>query len=112
MKSYRKYGNIKAVVDGIHFDSRKEAARYQELVLLEKAGQIVSLRLQPRYKIVIGGVAVKYPSGRQMVYIADFDYIHPATSEIVIEDVKGMRTDKYKIKQALMLAMGFEIIEI
>ena len=110
--TYRKYRNIKSVVDGVHFDSRKEAARYTELALMEKAGQIVSLRLQPRYKIVIGGVAVKYPSGRQMVYIADFDYIHPATSEIVIEDVKGMKTDVYKIKQALMLAMGFTIIEI
>ena len=108
--TYRKYRNIKAVVDGIHFDSRKEAARYTELVLLEKAGEIEELVLQPRYYIMIGGVQIKYPSGRRMVYVADFYYLQ--NGKQVIEDVKGHLTDVYKIKRALMLAMGHVIIEI
>lgn len=46
---YNKYGNIKTVIDGIKFDSKRESERYLELKLLEKAGEISDLKLQPRF---------------------------------------------------------------
>lgn len=48
----RKYGNRKTVIDGIHFPSKLEAARYQQLKLLELAGQITGLELQPRFELI------------------------------------------------------------
>lgn len=117
----RRYSNTrKTVVDGITFDSRREACRYQELKLCEQSGVIRLLRLQPKYRIVIGGVAVKlrsrgYPNGRQMTYIADFEYYDAEKRKTIIEDVKmqsGFRTEVYKIKKALMEAMGYEITEV
>jgi len=108
MKS--KYRNKPIVVDNIRFQSIKEAVRYVELKLLEKAGEISKFELQPRFPIVIGDVEVRFPNGRQMVYVADFYYLQ--NGKQIVEDVKGMLTDVYKIKRALMLAMGHVITEI
>ena len=47
-----KYRNRKTLVDGIQFDSQKEANRYQELILMERAGLIRSIELQPRYESI------------------------------------------------------------
>jgi len=105
-----KYRNKKVVVDGIKFDSQKEAKRYRELILLERAGQIRSLKLQPRFKLEILGVKIKYDSGRQVQYVADFMYT-TADHRHVIEDCKGFRTPLYKLKRAIMQAMGHRIIE-
>ena len=123
-----RYGNVnKPVHDGIRFDSKREFLRYMDLKLLEKAGEITELKVHTRYPIIIGGVPVRIKSeryntlGRQMVYVADFSY-RRIVSEIsglevnrnVIEDVKmqsGHRTEVYKIKKALMDAMGYTIEE-
>ena len=116
MKSYRKYRNQTEVVDNIKFASLKEARRYRELKLMEKAGLISKLILQPRFPISIGGVKIMmlskryHKQGRQLVYVADFQY--EENGKIIIEDTKGHLTEGYKIKRALMLAMGFEIIEL
>lgn len=116
-----RYGNVKKpVVDGHRFDSQREADRYGELKLLEYADKIFGLRLQPRYPIVIGRVPVvkrseRYPNGRPLTYVADFSYIDTATGNRVIEDVKmqsGHKTEVYKIKRALMDAMGYSITEV
>jgi hypothetical protein len=122
MKQKRgRYGNVnKPVVDGHRFDSDREAKRYGELRLLECYDKIYDLKLQPRYKIVIGGVPVlmrseRYPNGRQLTYVADFSYVDVATDEKIIEDVKmqsGHKTGVYKIKRALMEAMGYRIHEV
>ena len=123
-RSKGRYGNVsKPVHDGIRFDSKREMLRYMDLRLLEKAGEICGLKVHPRFKIIIGGVSVlfktkRYPNGRQMVYVADFSYF-PGRSEgmqlgLVVEDVKmesGFRTEVYKIKRALMDAMGYTITE-
>lgn len=109
--AYRKYGNRKTVVDGKTFDSQREAKRYSELKLLERAGEIEYLELQPKVKIVIGGVPIKFDSGRQMSYIADFRYYDRKLGEYVVEDSKGYKTPIYKIKKALVKAMGIEIVE-
>lgn len=117
-----RYGNIKKIEeDGHRFDSKREYLRYKELKLLERAGEITDLRVHPRYEIVIGGVPIMVCSNqhnkwdRPLVYEADFEYLTaPPFGERVILDVKmqsGHRTGVYKLKRALMRAMGYEITE-
>lgn len=115
MKGKGRYGNVKkTVVDGITFASGREAMRYQELKLLERAGEIVRLELQPRFPITIAGVEIRYcGSNRHLTYVADFKYWDKRKLETIIEDVKMTehRDPIYKIKRALMRAMGYEITE-
>ena len=98
----------KKVKDGdLVFDSRKEYRRWQELLLLEKAGVIKGLRRQVKYELQ-PRVPGKWP--RPVTYIADFVY-HEGKKEIV-EDVKGYQTDVYKLKKRLMWVVhGIEIRE-
>ncbi len=101
-----KYHNQKTEHNGIQFDSRKEAKRYQELILLERAGVISHLELQPRYNLVVNGQKLGF-------YKADFRYEDVATNSVVVEDVKGVRTAVYMLKKKLVKALyGIEIIEI
>jgi hypothetical protein len=76
-----KYGNRRVTVQGITFASAAEGARYAELLLLARAGQIRGLRLQPRYALHAAG---------RMVGHAVFDFEFHQGSEKIIEDVKGM----------------------
>lgn len=100
----RKYRNEPTEVDGRKFDSLAEARRYRELTRLRDAGEISQLRLQPRYPIVINGIPV-------CVYVADFSYI--GSTGIVVEDVKGVRTAVYRLKNKLMRAVhGIDITEV
>lgn len=104
-----KYRAVPTVVDGIRFASKKEAKRYSELKLMEKAGEIHDLIRQPEYHLVIGEEDV----GR---YVADFAYRkrRPGTmlSETVVEDCKGFKTPLYRLKKRLVKAIyGIEILE-
>ena len=113
-----KYGNKKVIVDGVVFDSKREAQRYQQLKLMERAGVICDLKRQVKYELVpaqyINGKCVE----RAITYTSDFEYyvLNPlkhktvmadpdakTIGQHVVEDVKGMRTDVYKIKRKLML---------
>ena len=98
-----KYKNVKIVVDGIEFDSRKEAKRYSELKLLERAGEIQDLELQKEYILIpsqkINGKVIERP----VKYIADF--VYKENGKTVVEDTKGVRTAEYVIKRKLMLFM-------
>lgn len=101
-----KYSNQRTVVDGIAFASKAEAKRYGELKLLEKAGEIFDLRLQPRYKLAVNGAHV-------CTYVADFKYVKRGKDVDTVEDVKGMRTALYSLKAKLMKACyGIVIQEI
>ena len=101
-----KYRAIPQIIDGIRFASKAEARRYQQLKLLERAGEIRKLVLQPRFKIRIGGIFV-------CTYVADFTYWDVRKERHVTEDVKGMATREYKIKKKLMDAvLGIEIQEV
>ena len=91
-----KYKNQKTVIDGIAFDSKKEGARYAELQWLAKAGAIRDLRLQVPFELI-----PKQTGERAVRYIADFVYME--NGKMIVEDVKGVRTDVYKIKKKLML---------
>jgi len=101
-----KYNAIKTVVDNIRFDSKKEARRYSDLKLLEKAGRIHSLTLQPRFDLIVNGVKCGF-------YKADFKYVE--NSREIVEDVKSPVTAKlpvYRLKKKLIRALyGIEIRE-
>ena len=103
-----KYRNKKAVVDGVKFDSKKEASRYCYLKTRLDAGEIKDLRLQPRFKIAEGG-QLDPRTGRKMparYYVADFSYIDNSTGAHIVEDVKSIATAKealYRLKRHLFL---------
>ena len=100
-----KYGNVKTVIDGIKFDSKKEAKRYGELMLMQKTKQIYGLKTQVKYDIVINDVKV-------CRYVADFTYKCANTDTLTTEDVKGFKTGIYRLKKKLMKAVfGIEILE-
>ncbi len=99
-----KYRNRRTEVDGITFDSKKESERYSELKILERAGAIKNLTLQPRYPIIVNDIKI-------CTYVADFTY-QTRLGETLVEDVKGMRTQVYIIKRKLMKAIyGIDVLE-
>lgn len=91
-----KYGAKRTEVNGIVFDSAKEAKRYRELLVLAKAGVIGLLELQVTFELNEGG-------SHSLKYIADFVYRMQDTGEKIVEDAKGYRTVEYKKKKRLML---------
>lgn len=94
-----KYRNKRTVIGGVAFDSKKEAERYVELKLLEKSGIICELKLQPRYEL-IPAYTLNNKKVRKVEYVADFEYAEKGKG-VVIEDVKGMKTEVYKLKKKL-----------
>lgn len=119
-----KYSNKKVEVDGIVFDSKREAKRYQELLLLEKVGAILNLQRQVKYVLIPtqrepdtvgsrGGIHKGKVIEQECAYYADFVYFDREKQEMVVEDTKGMRTTDYIIKRKLMLFRhGIRIREI
>ena len=95
-----KYGNKKTEVDGIRFDSRKEARRYGALCLLQKGRVIKDLAVQPVFPLTVNDVRV----GK---YIGDFAYIEKGRT--VVEDAKGMRTPVFNLKWRMVKALYPEI---
>lgn len=91
-----KYNAQKITIDGITFHSIRESKRYLDLKNLERAGRIHSLELQPRYDFIINGIKIGF-------YKADFRY--KEKNQLIIEDVKGMKTPVYSLKKKLMLAI-------
>jgi len=119
-----KYGNRKIEVDGISFDSKKEARHYTELLLLQKAGKIKDLQRQVKFQLIPaqrepetigpkGGVKPGKLIEREVAYIADFVYVDTRTGETVVEDTKGFRTKEYTLKRKMMLYFhGIRIREV
>ena len=117
----RKYHNVpdnRTAPGGKHirFDSKKEAARYDELILLLKAKRIKNLKLQPEYTLQ---EAFTTPEGERIKairYKADFSYEKFVSGEIVtiVEDVKseGTKTQQYLLKRKLMQDKGIKITEV
>ena len=102
-----KYNNTKIRVDGRLFDSKAEAARWQELQLLERAGEITELERQVEYELI-----PKQKGERAVKYIADFRYVdHEGNT--VVEDTKGAKTPVWIIKRKLMLRVhGIRVREV
>lgn len=102
----RKFQNIPCEIDGIKFDSRAEARRYNELKLLQREGSICKLELQPKFPLAINGQLI-------CTYIADFSY--ELRGYRFIEDVKSKatKTPQYRIKMKLLKALtGIEVREV
>lgn len=93
-----KYKNTKIVVDNIKFDSVLEANRYQELKLLERAGTITDLELQPRF-LLQDSFKKNGRTFKKIEYVADFQYIE--NGKTIVEDVKGLQTDVFKLKHKI-----------
>ena len=96
-----KYSNKKVNIDGITFDSKKEANRYRELKLLEKVGEISNLVLQPVY-VLLESFEHKGEKIRAIKYLGDFEYVDSKTGSKVLEDTKGFKTKDYLIKVKLL----------
>lgn len=120
-----KYQAIKTYVNGIEFDSRKEGRRYQELLLLERAGVIRDLKRQVRYILIpaqyetyerYGKKGQRLKDGQKCLekecsYIADF--VYEENGKTIVEDTKGVKTKDYIIKRKLMLYIhGIRIKEV
>lgn len=103
-----KYHAKKTCVDGITFDSRKEADRYLVLKGMEEDGTIEGLRRQVRYELV-PAFDVDGRHYRPVFYVADFVYREDGKE--VIEDVKGMRTDTYRLKSKLFARRYGKVIK-
>ena len=103
-----KFRNTKTVLDGITFDSKKEANRYAALKQIERAGLISNLELQPVYQIEINGVKV-------CKIIPDFRY-QDKERGLIVEDVKSPVTARhpvYRLKKKLLKAVyGIDIQEV
>jgi hypothetical protein len=103
-----KYRNVKTTVDGIVLDSAKESRRYSELKLLERAGLITGLEVQPSFRIAVNNCLI-------CTYKADFRYTTDtphAQGVVVVEDCKGFKTPVYRLKKKLMLAVhGISVVE-
>jgi hypothetical protein len=101
-----KYGATAVVVDGLRFDSKREAARWGELKLLQRAGLIAELERQIRYPMLVNDQLI-------CTYVADFRYRD--RGRIVVEDVKSAITRReptYRLKVKLLKALhGIEVFE-
>jgi hypothetical protein len=95
-----KYGNRKTEMAGILFDSKAEAERYGELLLMVAVGEISDLVLQPEYelqpKFKRDGKTI-----RAITYRADFRYREG--DRVIVEDVKGMKTQQFELRKKMFL---------
>ena len=96
-----KYSAVRTEIDGYIFDSKREAARYQDLKLLERVGYLTHLELQPKYVVEINGKKV-------CTVIPDFRYL-TKDGKLVVEDAKGMRSgaayQMFRLKAKLVEAL-------
>lgn len=104
-----KYGAKPTVVDSIRFASKAEAERYQALRLLEAAGQIRALRLQPGFVLQAAFVDNKGRRWSAIRYTPDFAYREPGNPREVVEEVKGHATRDYLVRVRLFLYQHPEI---
>lgn len=102
-----KFLNVKTVVDNIKFDSKREARRFGELKMLERAGEISDLELQPKYWLEIDGKPILlksegFPNGRRASVKWDFRY-RDKRGRIMLEDVKSSasRTEAYVLRKGV-----------
>lgn len=94
-----KYHAKAVVIDGFRFDSKAEATRYRELKLLEKAGEIWELVVQPRFSLAAARIGTALAGTQNSIgeYRGDFSY--QDRSGRVVEDVKGFDTPLSKWKR-------------
>jgi len=99
MQRRAKYNAHPVDADGYHFDSLAEERRYRELRLLERNGDIEDLKVHPRFEIM-PALNIKGKHYRPTFYEGDFAYTENGVD--VVEDVKGVQTDVFKLKWKMM----------
>ena len=104
-----KYGNVKVVIDGHTFASKKESERYLYLKNSMQQGWISKLTLQPKFILQQKFIDRTGITHQEISYVADFEYLDQNSNDIV-EDVKGMKTDVYKLKKKMLLLRYPDII--
>lgn len=111
-KVANKYHNKKVIYDGIKFDSAKEANYYLKFSLMQEAGIIKDLELQKKF-ILQKGYTLNGKRYREISYKADFCYVSTKDDKYHVIDVKGFKTDVYKLKKKLFeYKYGIEIEEL
>lgn len=113
-----KYFNIRTKAsDGMVFDSTKEARRYEQLLLLQRAGEISNLQRQVTYELLpnqyetyerYSKTGKRLEDGKKLIerkveYVADFVYTDSKTGEVIVEDAKGFHTKDFILKRKLLL---------
>ncbi|HHH46060.1 MAG TPA: DUF1064 domain-containing protein [Thiotrichales bacterium] len=111
-KRSNKYSAQRTTLDGIPFDSRREAKRWAELCLLEHAGEIADLRRQVPLMLEGRDGPLLTRTGRRMRLTVDFAYTDLRTGLTVFEDAKGVPTRDYEVRRAVAAAQGMEIREV
>ncbi len=96
-----KYGNRKVTLDGITFDSQREANYYSKLKLLEKGKVIKDLELQKAYELQ-PSFKLGSKTYRKIEYRADFCYKTTQDDKLHVVDTKGFRTKEYMLKKKMM----------
>ena len=105
LSTMNKFRAIKTKVDGITFDSKREAARYCELKLLQQHDAITNLECHPKFDLIVNGKKVS-------TYISDFRYYDMQKSEWIVEDVKSKitKTSTYRLKKKILEAQEPSVI--
>ena len=111
-KRSNKYSARRTTLDGIPFDSRREAKRWAELCLLERAGEIADLRRQVPLMLEGRDGPLLTRTGRRMRLTVDFAYTDLRTGLTIYEDAKGVPTRDYEVRRAVAAAQGMEIREV
>jgi hypothetical protein len=107
-----KFGAQKTTVDGVRFHSKKEARRWAELCLMQRAGEIQNLARQVPIPLFGANGPILSATGKTRTYIADFVYQDRRLGWAeVIEDAKGFPTPEYKLKRAILAAQGVQVKE-
>lgn len=106
-KTRTKYGAKKTQVGEVTFDSKKEAQRYMELQLLERAGEISNLRRQVKIDLMGQHRPLYTRTGRKMRLTIDYAYVEDGVE--VLEDSKGVWTRDFEVRYAVAVAMGLNL---
>ena len=101
MRARSKYGSKWTEVNGIKFQSKKEAKVYTDLLWQEKLGEITELRRQVAFPLVVNGVPI-------CKYVADFTYYTKEGAAVILE-AKGFKTEVFKLKAKLFAALYPEL---
>ncbi|MZR14242.1 DUF1064 domain-containing protein [Maritimibacter sp. DP07] len=112
MRAKNKFGAERVELDGFSFDSKREARRWAALKQEQRLGFITGLQRQVSIELKGRDGPLLTPKGRVMRYVADFVYTDAATGTQVVEDAKGHPTKEFKVKRAVLAAMGIEIREV
>ena len=111
-KRSNKYSARRTTLGGIPFDSKREAKRWAELCLLERAGEIADLRRQVPLMLEGRNGPLLTRTGRRMRLTVDFAYTDLASGLTIYEDAKGVPTRDYEVRRAVAAAQGIEVVEV